>query len=192
MTIKDIPGYGGRYQVDDLGAVYSTINTRGNKVPAHQLKQRVGSCGYMVVQLRRNGKNENRLSHTLVARAFHGCAGTLEVNHIDGNKRNNSVSNLEYVTHKDNVQHAHRTGLTNPAKGERVSRAKLSSDVIQAIRKDVARVRNGGRAPHGAMKALSQKYGVSPSALDHVAKGDSWRHIPDPEPVVPEHARAAA
>ena len=51
--------------------------------------------------------------HRLVARAFFGNKEGFDVNHKDGNKQNNTISNLEWCTHKENMQHAFRTGLNN-------------------------------------------------------------------------------
>lgn len=178
--IKEIPGFAGRYLASDDGRIYSTINRRGNPAPAHQLSERIGSCGYSVVQLRRSRKNENRLVHVVVALTFLGERNGLEVNHKDGNKLNNGLANLEYVTHAENIQHAMRNSLRVHARGERIARSRLRADQIANVRADVAMVRANGRAKNGAMKMLSDKYGVSPQALDHVARGDSWKHIPYP------------
>ena len=70
--------------------------------------------GYLIVQLRYNGRSYGRTVHSLVANAFlPKPEGDLEyeVNHRDGNKEDNSCQNLEWMTHGDNVRHAYATGL---------------------------------------------------------------------------------
>lgn len=107
---KDIPGYEGRYQVSNLGNVKSLNyqNTHKAKVMTPIAHHR----GYMIIHL---GQENIKFIHTLVAKAFiPNPEGKKYVNHIDGNKHNNIVTNLEWVTSKENVNHAIRTGLRNP------------------------------------------------------------------------------
>lgn len=76
------------------------------------------SNGYKFVCLRKNSINHNSLIHRLVAEAFINNPNNLPVvNHIDGNKQNNRVDNLEWCTYHDNRMHANRLGLT-PQKGK--------------------------------------------------------------------------
>lgn len=190
---REIPGYPPRYIAGSDGRVYTTINTRCRPLPVPRpLSERTIWCGYRVVQLRLDGKNANRLAHVLIALAFLGPRNGLEVNHRDGDKTNNLPGNLEYVTRRENVNHAFNLGLRNHARGERIGRAALTADQIPAIRQDVAAVRANGRAPNGAMAALAKKYGVTASALDHIARGNCWRHIPDPDPDPEWYAREVA
>ena len=112
---KDIRGYEGRYQISNLGNVKSLnyANTGRQKLlhpSSHHL-------GYLIVRLVRpeNIRPENKMVHTLVASAFIPNSSNKPcVNHIDGNKQNNVVTNLEWVTHKENMEHAITTGLRNP------------------------------------------------------------------------------
>lgn len=107
---KDIEGFEGRYMVSNLGNVKSLNyqNTKKEKILTpirHHL-------GYYIVHL---GSSKIRMIHTLVAKAFiPNPEHHRYVNHIDGNKRNNIVTNLEWVTAKQNVSHAIRTGLRDP------------------------------------------------------------------------------
>lgn len=72
--------------------------------------------GYKYVTERRQGKKKNLYVHALVAECFLGDRSGKEVNHIDGDKSNNALSNLEYVTHKENMQHAQKSGLLSVTK----------------------------------------------------------------------------
>ena len=112
---KDIDGFEGKYQVSNMGNVRSlnylgTQTTRNLKPVRHHL-------GYMTVKL---GAGRWAMVHTLVATAFIPNPDKKRcVNHIDGNKQNNAVWNLEWVTHKENNQHAIRTGLRDPHKNNK-------------------------------------------------------------------------
>ena len=109
---KDIAGFEGRYQVSNKGNVKS-LHYRGHDVES-LMKLSEHHTGYLIVQL---GKKPAKvcLVHQLVAKAFMPLVeGKTFVNHIDGNKHNNCVSNLEWVTTQENITHAIKTGLRNP------------------------------------------------------------------------------
>ncbi len=121
---KDIPGYEGRYQVSNLGNVLATNYKRSGT--AHLLSPTVTYDGYLRVCLCKGHRCQKRLItiHILVANAFiPNPKNKPQVNHKDGNKSNNCVSNLEWVTGKENIQHAIKNGLRpaiayKPPKGE--------------------------------------------------------------------------
>jgi len=96
------------YSIDKNGNVYSK---RCGKVKL--LKQTTMPKGYKVVTITHKQKSFNFLVHRLVAKYFIGEPDEkLTVNHKDGNKQNNNVDNLEWVTQLENARHARRTGLT--------------------------------------------------------------------------------
>lgn len=116
---RPVVGYESTYEVSNLGNVRRSGpaarngNGRGGgaRLGLH-LKQHSVPGGYQVVQLWQDGRPKMRLVHRLVAEAFLGPVPEgREVNHKDGNKRNNGNANLEYVTHSENNKHAYRTGL---------------------------------------------------------------------------------
>lgn len=109
---KDVVGHEGRYMVSNLGRVKSMnyLGHSGERV----LKTTRHHTGYMVISLGKKPK-KMYLVHILVATAFiENPYGKRYVNHIDGNKENNTVENLEWVTSAENVHHAIRTGLRDP------------------------------------------------------------------------------
>lgn len=97
---KDIKGYEGKYQITSWGRVY---NVDRNVF----LNPYVHFKGYLRIDLHgKNGKREHKKVHRFVADAFTpNPHGKLQVNHKDGNKKNNSVTNLEWVTNKENAEH---------------------------------------------------------------------------------------
>ena len=114
---KPIFGYESFYEVSNLGRVRSLprfVNSgrvqgiRKGKV----LIPMVNGMNYEQVCLFVNKKRKNTLVHILVASHFLIKADSdLEVNHKDGNPRNNVINNLEWITHKKNMEHAVKTGL---------------------------------------------------------------------------------
>ncbi|RXF11132.1 hypothetical protein EG878_14850 [Enterococcus faecalis] len=93
------------------------------------------------------------------------------VNHIDGNKANNHISNLEWVTHKENMEHANRLGLIkhNPPKGERAGSAKFSNE--DAIK--ISEMLDQGVST----KEIAKIYGVSTMTILRLKKGDTWSSV---------------
>ena len=114
-TWKDIKDYEGLYQVSNLGNVrglkrivkISKTLEKYKEVPEHLLKPSKTKKGYLYVSLADNGIIKNVRVHKLVAKAFiPNSDETLQINHIDGNKENNNVNNLEWVTCKENIRKA--------------------------------------------------------------------------------------
>lgn len=112
-------GYEGLYEVSNSGCIKSckrsTVTKAGwvQNVHGKICKQKDTWDGYKEVTLYKNGKAKNIRTHRIVAFAFLGkpLDDRMEVNHKDGDKKNNSVSNLEWVTSSENQRHAYRTGL---------------------------------------------------------------------------------
>jgi hypothetical protein len=108
--MKDIVGYEGLYAVTRNGFVWAYPNKSRNE--GRWLKQATDRYGYAYVGMFKEGKLKKLKVHRLVAQAFLVASDNPHVNHIDGNKLNNNVSNLEWVTPKENKIHAFATGIT--------------------------------------------------------------------------------
>lgn len=100
---KDIDGFDGRYQISSYGRVRSFAH---DKIKGRLLKLQPYSNGYLFAQLGRDGGS--RLVHRLVAKAFIPGDHSLQVNHLNGVRRDNWVANLEWLSCSDNHRHSYR------------------------------------------------------------------------------------
>lgn len=122
---KDVVGYEGLYQVSNLGRVKSLARFKLNHgklkpIPERILKpwemsKQTNGQAYMMVSLYQNAKRKSALVHRLVAEAFiPNPENKPTVNHKNGDKYNNQVDNLEWMTQRENLLHAYKMGLNVP------------------------------------------------------------------------------
>lgn len=125
---KDIPNFEGLYSVDIDGNVfaYPNLSHRAEK----QLKPRLRKNGYLYVNLRKDGKTIDSMVHRLVAKAFLNCVDGMQVNHINGNRIDNRLINLEMVSRSTNILH----GMFVNKNGV----AKLTHEQAEEIKRRVA------------------------------------------------------
>lgn len=158
-TWLPIPGFEGIYDVSDRGNVRNATTGR-------VLKPYAASGGYLRVNLRIDGGGKHLRVHRLVASAFIRLPHPREqVNHIDLDKRNNAIENLEWVSGKENVRHfkdaMKRLGKVGPAP------RLLSYEIAQNIRRDY-------RDTDTTYKKLADKHGVSTSCIWHILAERSY------------------
>lgn len=154
---KSIPGFE-TYEVSNLGRVRHLLNKRVRKLYTNDL-------GYKSVTLSVKGKLTTKSVHVLVALAFIQNPTNLpEVNHKDGVSGNNISSNLEWMTHLDNVRHACENGLRCPS--EKHHSAKLTWAKVREIRSHY----KPGNGP-----ALAKEFGVSKNSISLIIRRRVWK-----------------
>lgn len=158
---------GGNYSVTRCGRVRSNdhLDRFRRIVNGRELTRDMSTTGYKRVAVRHNGQTKQYVQW-LVAEAFIGPRPPgLHINHIDGNKLNNHASNLEYVTHAENMRHAKRMGLTPTV----TVNAKLNPNLVRQIRESLK------TAPNTVV--VARRFGVSRTAISNIAAGKSWKHV---------------
>ena len=110
---KPIKGYDGLYEVSNYGSIRSVdrITCNGKKLKSKVFSTKAKE-NYITCRLSKNGKVKSFRIHVLVAETFIPNPENKPcVNHIDGNKQNNRVENLEWVSYSENMKHAYKKGL---------------------------------------------------------------------------------
>jgi len=170
MTDRD---YDERYKVYFYAdKTFDITNLFGDDVLAEK-KQSVGYRGYSV---RVVGDKENRTiaSHRIIATYYHpNPENKPEVNHIDGIKNNNHPDNLEWVTRKENAQHAHDTGLVkNLQRGENHFLTTLTKEDVSTIYLHVFYGKS-------TQTECAEAYGVSIGVINNICRNKTWKSVTD-------------
>lgn len=162
--MKNIKGYS-RYTIDESGIVKNISRD-------YILKPRNSGYGaYCTVALVNDkGKRKTKFIHRLVAETYLPNPNNKPVvNHVDGNKYNNHVSNLEWVTVAENIQHAYDTGLHSKAKGVDSPNTKLSAQKVHNV---CASLMDGLK-----ISCVAKLHGVSESIVKNIKKGTCFKEI---------------
>jgi len=153
---KDIKGYEGLYQVSNTGRVRALdrqIGYRNGRLRNWKGVEKVlteNTRGYLATKLYKDGKGATKEIHRFVAEAFiPNPDGKDEVNHIDGNKHNNHISNLEWVSHSENMRHSTEV-LKNIKK--RVLQYSLDGTYIQTFNS----IKEAAEKTHSPRTAICQ------------------------------------
>lgn len=187
---KSVVGFEDLYLVSDLGRVFSLTKQRVRKTKPN-------STGYSSLTLCKNGRVTFFHVHVLVALAFLGPRPTRHVvNHLDGDKTNPALTNLEYCTYKQNSDHAIRTGLRRrkiraprarkvygkkyiPKRPEdRIAHYSVGTDNANAKLTESAALSILERLDAGhAVLDIAADYGVTKWAIYNLKRGIRWKHV---------------
>ncbi len=168
--IRPIPGFVG-YGVSKDGRIWTKRSNSGRLRPEWELLQgSINEDGYQKVALYANRKPKQKLGHRVIWETWVGpIPSDREINHKDGVKTNNNLSNLELVTDQENSIHAHQMGLQEPLKGEDNGSHKLTENEIHLA----AEMRRNNATYAEIGKALGVRAGTAMKIL----KGERWKHI---------------
>jgi len=159
------------YEVSNKGRIRSWINSKQNKRKEPYLLNPFKVNGYLKVHLYKNGDKNRLLVSRLVAKAFIGNSKDKnEINHKDGNKLNNNIDNLEWVTRSENLQHAYDTGLRKKPNGESNGKSKLTES-------DVLDIRNAYKLNCFSYQDLADAYDVGKTCIAKIIKRKNWAHL---------------
>jgi hypothetical protein len=159
------------YRVSDDGRVQCRLrrgpNPRGF-TDWRELKPTLRSDGYLKVSMRIDGRQRQRLVHTLVAEAFLGPKPPAnDVRHLDGDKTNNRLSNLAYGTRAENVADTRRHGRLKI--GERHAGAKMDEAKVRELRRM--------RADGWSFGRLASRFGIAVVTAFNIATHRTWSHV---------------
>lgn len=179
-TFVDIKDYNGRYKIGNKGTVIGVSRSKDNRYNNKQwiLKQYEDRNGYMYVTLQKDKKRKTIKVHRLVATHFidnpynYPC-----INHIDSNRKNNDVSNLEFCTHKQNTQWALKTGRFDNMKkmnSERMKKNKLNGYIYanEITKKRVGKFDEFGCIEiYESISEASRKNNINITSISYSANG---------------------
>jgi hypothetical protein len=155
---RPIPGW--PYEASSNGRIRHAVTKR---VRAPYFRKSDGYFGIGLCDSHRKPRQKTFPVHRLVLEAFTGPLDC-DVNHIDGVKTNNHLSNLERTTPSKNGLHAYRLGLSKPQRGEDNGQCKLTDATVQEI---IKRYRAGGIQ----QKELAEEYAISRAQMCNILNG---------------------
>lgn len=159
---RNIKGYRDKYQISNYGRVRNL-----NKILAPINRK----DGYVGIRLCLNGKHKSFLIHRLVALSFvRNINGEKEVNHIDSNRNNNNVNNLEWCNKSNNMKHAFSNGFASRA-GSKNSQSKLSEKQVRII-KHIFTISN-----HTSIKKIAEIFKVGLTTIYEIRSGAAWKNV---------------
>lgn len=174
---KTITGYTGQFEVSNMGNIIRKEHVRFvphlNEEVTFKLKiisQSQGRGGYKRVGLPLgNGKYKNLAVHRLVMDTFNPTSDkNLEINHIDCNKKNNCIDNLEWVTHRQNMEHAVKSGRMNH--NEKNPKAVLNKAMV----KKIWELRKQGKCVSEITDYINP---IKRAVVYKVIKGVAWKNL---------------
>lgn len=162
-----------RGRVKALGKEWKTGRYGHRRKSDERIMNLSKRSGYPQVAVSTSGKKNSYMVHRLVAEAFiPNDENKPYVNHIDGNKANNNVENLEWVTPLENSRHAANEGFYSS--GSKHYFSKLTEDIVWEIRERA-------QSEKLSYAELGRQYGVLDTTISKIVRGLSWKHVPFPK-----------
>jgi hypothetical protein len=166
---RPVVGFERVYSVSNLGRIRREGGGGGSRA-GRILVQSRHNAGYLSVSLWQRNKGTGALVHRLVAVAFIGpVPDGQEVNHKDGDKHNNRLENLEYVTRRDNILHACANGMMR-VQGADNPMATISEEMVRAVREAYA-------AGDVGYKRLAKRFGLPWANIRNIVKRKTWKSV---------------
>lgn len=163
LETKAVNGFD-KYLIRSDGVVMS-----GARGGLKEIKRPLNKKGYEMAMLYGNNKRKFYAVHRLVAEHFIPNPFNLpQVNHIDGNKRNNYMENLEWVFASKNIQHSYDNGLT--PKGEKHHQSKLTRENVAEIKK---LLKDGMHS----QRQIAKMFNVSQCPISEIKRGIIWKDV---------------
>jgi hypothetical protein len=167
---KDVIGYEGLYQVSNFGNVKSLGNEFSRK--ERLLKLSFQSKGYLTVVLQKDTKRKMVLVHRLVAEHFiPNINNKPQVNHINGIKTDNRLENIEWVSHRENLDHAIENNLV--LKGDKNPTSKLKENEVITIHDFLFK--------GVCIEVLSKRYNIAFDIISGIRSGRYWKYLKLPK-----------
>lgn len=165
------------YEVSNFGKIRSLDrvvvfkNGRKQFYKGKILKQNKHNLGYRDIKIYKKGKAIRFYTHRLVYFTFKGGNKKLQINHIDGNKSNNKLENLELCTGSHNIKHAFKSKLKLPTKGEDIHCSVLTEKLVKKFRK----LNRQGKSIY----SIAKDYKFNYSTVSDAVRKKTWKHIKD-------------
>jgi hypothetical protein len=177
---RPVVGWEADYSVSSLGRVRR--DTASVRWPAGLIRPAMHPKGYLQVCLRVSPRKHTIRVHILVAAAFLGPRPDgLTINHIDGNKLNNAVSNLEYVTQQRQIRHAFEHGLSRQDGEHNAIHVLTEAEVVWA--------REQYAALAVTQQELANRFGVDRTTIRDMLHGRNWPNAGGPIVTGDQHWR---
>lgn len=174
----DVKGYENSYMISNHGRIKSkdrnVIGSNNSEIfTKGRLKiLNLNKTGYLDIGLWKEGQCKRVAIHRLVAIHFVSNPGSKPIiNHKNANKKDNKYSNLEWCTHKENIQHSWKNGLSSVLKGEKAINSILTRQKVLAIRR-LFKIN-----PKSNQRNIAKKLNVHYVTINNVITKKTWKHL---------------